>query len=133
MADEGADDGRGVVFYVGLAIVGVAVLSGAAAAAGSVFGIGDPPVATAPQVSFDFERTADGLAIEHTGGATVSAADVAVVVDEEERGTWAEFAGGTDEVEIGDSIVVENVGEDPLVDLVWTGGESRTTLDRYDP
>ncbi|PSP71240.1 hypothetical protein BRC79_00940 [Halobacteriales archaeon QH_8_67_27] len=112
MSDGATDDGRGSAFSIGLAVVVVGILVGTVLVGMYVFGLGGHPVATSPQVAFDFERTADGVRIEHAGG---------------------EFVGGSEDIEPEDTIAVDGVGESAVVDLVWTGGESRTILDRYDP
>ena len=133
MSDGATDDGRGSAFSIGLAVVVVGTLVGTVLVGMYVFGLGGHPVATSPQVAFDFERTADGVRIEHAGGETISAADTVVTVDGEERGTWADFVGGSEDIEPEDAIAVDGVGESAVVDLVWTGGEGRTILDRYEP
>lgn len=118
-----------LLVLVVLATAAVLVLSGiVTVSVGVLGGTGDPP----PQGSFHVEGNGENVTIVRDVGGAVNASKLQIRVDGESRGTWFEFTNGSESVERGDRIRIDDAQAGDVVGLYWLSGsgEPKELLER---
>jgi len=97
-----------------------------------VLGVGDAQTA-APQASFDFayEDGTNTAVVTHSGGDSIEADQLRVVVDGQTRGTWASI-GDTDTVRAGDRIELGGIESGDTIRLVHEGEDGSTVVGQFE-
>lgn len=97
-----------------------------------VLGVGDAQTA-APQATFDFEYDAgqDTVIVTHSGGDSIDADRLRVIVDGEMRGTWAQF-GDTDTAQAGDDVVLDGIESGDTIRLLYEGEDGSSVMAQFD-
>jgi len=135
MSSESDEDGHNMVLIIavvgiGLMVLAAVVVIGAAVVGSFVLGMGAEQGPAEPAVSFGVDATADGAVITHEGGDTIDSSKLVVLVDGEERGTWAELADSSEPVTATDELTVEDVEAGDELTIEWRDGDEMAVLIR---
>ncbi|WP_415382134.1 type IV pilin [Halosimplex sp. TS25] len=135
MSDEGDDDGHNLVLIVavvgiGLVVLGAVVVIGAAVVGSFVLGLGAEQGAVEPAASFGVDATADGATVTHEAGDSIDSSNLVILVDGEERGTWADLTESSDPVTTGDEIEISDVQSGDEIAVEWRDGDETAVLIR---
>ncbi|WP_459194181.1 type IV pilin [Halosimplex sp. J119] len=134
MSNEG-DDGHNMLLVIavvgiGLMVLAAVVVVGAAVVGSFVLGMGAEQGPMEPAASFGVEATTDGAMVTHEGGDSIDSSKLVVLVDGEERGTWAELADSSEPVSANDELTVENVESGAELTIEWRDGDEMAVLIR---
>ena len=133
-------DERAVSPVVGVALlIAIAVILAAVIGA-VVLGLGTTGAETpTAQLSADFDGDGDVMELNHEGGDSLVAEEIAVIVDGEREGTVDELAGGVgaeDTLGAGERWDLDNVGidDEDTVGIVWEdpNGDSVMLLEEFE-
>lgn len=116
-----------IAIGVGIVVVIPAIIILSAVIGAFVLGMGDT-VPAEPRVSFEWEHdeTTNELDVTHMGEEPLPPDSVLLQTGDNTK-EW----GTSEEVSTGDSITIKNVSSGDTVEIVWTGGEENTILDRH--
>lgn len=137
MSDEGDDGGlsTGVKLLIVLAalflLVPILVVV-AAVTASFVVGLGGSgDVPTEPTADFE-AQAGDQVQLMYVSGEVLESTRLAVAVEDEDAGTWAELSGQQGEMRAGDEVTIAEAAVGDEIRIAWIDGNTRTTVDLVD-
>lgn len=122
----------GVVLLVAISffLVVAIVAFGIGTIWGAVFGGGSPADAGAQSPTFNLTHDDGAVTVSYEAGEPLAAEEVFVVVDGDHRGSWAEHDPDGEAIEPGDAITIDDVQEGDEVLLQAVGDDEVTDLHR---
>lgn len=142
-SDEG--DGNGgneskMLLILGVVVIGIPVLIVVgmilvvvlSAVLGTfVLGLGGDVPTDAPAANFGYDNQAGSLTVTHEGGDAIDAQQLVILVNGQDRGTWAD-RGTIATVRAGNEVTVHNLERGDSVRLQYRETDGRTTLSVYE-